>query len=213
MGLARLAAVAALLALQARDGVAKKVRKKIVECKGRAPPPSDTFDVRVVQSIDADVCDRKSAVGDTLTVKFAAMYYDTCEEFQENKGSEFVLGAEDVLTGWNRGLVGMCEGEVRKLYLSTHELLSPSWAPRSLFFVSPRTRERARVAGRRTGKKRIRRRSPRSRRSSPAPAFSPPAPHRQPRRRRATSTRAVIMTVELQEVHRRPPRKEAKAEL
>lgn len=164
----RTAVVGLLASMQIAECAAKKkkVRKKIVECMGREPPNRpDEFDVRVIESIDEDVCDRKSEIGDTLTVKFDAMYYDDCEEFQTNKGVEFVLGEEGVLTGWNRGLQGMCEGEIRKLYLSTHDLLTSDRKEE----VKP---EHAQLPKLETGK-----------------------------------TRAVIMTVQLQEVHRKTAKK------
>ena len=130
--LPRVAAVALLaLSLHSADGK-KKRRKKaapVVECGGKEPT-TDGFEVRVLESVDADVCDRRSRVGDTLTVKFASRYFDTCETFAENKAEEFVLGDERVLTGWNWGLQGMCEGEKRALYLTSHALLTPDSATR-----------------------------------------------------------------------------------
>jgi hypothetical protein len=167
----RLAAVLVLLA-SSDAKKRRKVKKEIVECGGKEPPPSEEFDVRVVTRIDDDVCDRRSEVGDTLTVKFGSVYYDTCEEFQTNKGVEFVLGSENVLRGWNLGLVGMCEGEVRKLYLSTHELLTQGSKRKA-----PEERELT------------------ERSDGDATAGFPSLA--------ATKTRAVIMTVELQEAHRK----------
>ena len=91
--LPRVAAVALLaLSLHSADGK-KKRRKKaapVVECGGKEPT-TDGFEVRVLESVDADVCDRRSRVGDTLTVKFASRYFDTCETFAENKGEEFAV--------------------------------------------------------------------------------------------------------------------------
>ena len=69
------------------------------------------------------------------------------------------------MTGWNRGLQGMCEGEIRKLYLSTHDLLTSDRKEE----VKP---EHAQLPKLETGK-----------------------------------TRAVIMTVQLQEVHRKTAKK------
>ena len=167
----RLSAVLVVVLLAA-DAGAKKTKKRrrtakkeVVECEGKEPE-TDTFQVKILEAVDDDVCDLKSQVGDTLTVKFASKYFDTCEEFATNMGEEFVLGSPGPLTGWNWGLQGMCEGEVRALYLTSHDLLTPD--------------------------------SVHGRRAAETNEAGGEAPRLTPRK-----SRSVVMTVELQEIHRR----------
>ena len=62
---------------------------------------------------------RCAATGDKLSVQFAGWLRSTGAPFRE-KGQpfDFVLGDRRVLPGWNRGLLGMCVGERRKLVLA-----------------------------------------------------------------------------------------------
>ncbi|ORX83344.1 putative FK506-binding protein 2 [Anaeromyces robustus] len=69
-------------------------------------------------------CPRKTKKGDTLLVKYKGSLYETKLEFEstedrfgETTPFRFVLGADQVIAGWDKGLVDMCVGEKRKLLI------------------------------------------------------------------------------------------------
>ncbi|ORX58637.1 hypothetical protein BCR36DRAFT_580237 [Piromyces finnis] len=69
-------------------------------------------------------CTRKSKKGDTLTVKYKGSLLETKLEFDstedrygETTPFRFVLGADQVIQGWEKGMIDMCVGEKRKLLI------------------------------------------------------------------------------------------------
>ncbi|KAH3852940.1 peptidyl-prolyl cis-trans isomerase FKBP2-like [Dreissena polymorpha] len=66
-----------------------------------------------------DSCPIKSRKGDTLHMQYRGTLFDTKEEFDSsysrNQPFVFTLGTGQVIKGWDQGLLGMCEGEERKL--------------------------------------------------------------------------------------------------
>eukprot|EP00047_Mylnosiga_fluctuans_P009953 m.13867 g.13867 ORF g.13867 m.13867 type:complete len:143 (-) comp2877_c0_seq1:112-540(-) len=66
-----------------------------------------------------DDCSTKSKQGDVLALHYTGRLYDSNEEFDSSlpRGEPFtfILGHGQVIQGWDRGLVGMCIGEIRKL--------------------------------------------------------------------------------------------------
>lgn len=67
----------------------------------------------------ADSCNIKSRKGDTLHMQYKGTLHKTGEEFDSsysrNQPFVFTLGTGQVIKGWDQGLLGMCEGEERKL--------------------------------------------------------------------------------------------------
>jgi FK506-binding protein 2 len=62
-------------------------------------------------------CEKKSEAGDRLHMHYTGTLIDG-KQFDSSVGRapfEFVIGAGQVIQGWDRGLLGMCEGEKRKL--------------------------------------------------------------------------------------------------
>lgn len=66
-----------------------------------------------------DSCKMKSRKGDTLHMQYRGTLHETGEEFDSsysrNQPFVFTLGTGQVIKGWDQGLLGMCEGEERKL--------------------------------------------------------------------------------------------------
>ena len=77
-----------------------------------AGEPLQQEDVKIGQG---DVAER----GDTVTVQYAGTLQDKTK-FDSAKSFEFVLGAGDVIKGWDQGLLGMAVGGKRKLVVPSH---------------------------------------------------------------------------------------------
>ncbi|CAN0350745.1 unnamed protein product [Ascophyllum nodosum] len=63
-------------------------------------------------------CSRRSSIGDRLTMHYEGLLYKDCKEFDSSRGRgpfSFTLGKGEVIKGWDSGLLGMCEGEKRRL--------------------------------------------------------------------------------------------------
>lgn len=60
-----------------------------------------------------------SEKGDTITVEYVGKLEDQTI-FDSAKSFAFVLGAGDVIKGWDQGLVGMAKGAKRKLIVPSH---------------------------------------------------------------------------------------------
>lgn len=83
------------------------------------PPPADLVieDMAVGDGPEA-------AVGQTATVHYVGVSHSTGREFDAswNRGQplQFGLGRGEVITGWDRGVVGMRVGGRRKLVIPPH---------------------------------------------------------------------------------------------
>jgi FK506-binding protein 2 len=66
----------------------------------------------------AEECSYKTRKGDKIAVHYAGRLKSNGQEFdssyKRNKPFEFTIGS-GVIEGWSQGLVGMCEGEERRL--------------------------------------------------------------------------------------------------
>ncbi|KAA6359187.1 MAG: putative FK506-binding protein 2 [Streblomastix strix] len=68
-----------------------------------------------------DECTNKSKLGDKLFVKYAAFLLQTGEQlaniYESQESFSFRIGKGKVLKGWDQGLLEMCKGERRKLFI------------------------------------------------------------------------------------------------
>ena len=70
-----------------------------------------------MQGWDRGLCGRRSASGDRLSMHYVGKLQDG-STFDSSRGRgpfDFTLGRGEVILGWDRGLLGMCEGESRVL--------------------------------------------------------------------------------------------------
>jgi FKBP-type peptidyl-prolyl cis-trans isomerase len=72
-----------------------------------------------IEVTKAAECARKTEDGDTISVHYRGTLQSDGSEFDSsyNRGTpfEFDLGKGQVIEGWDKGLLGMCIGEARKL--------------------------------------------------------------------------------------------------
>jgi peptidylprolyl isomerase len=76
---------------------------------------------------------RPAKPGDRVTVRYVGVSFSTGEEFDASWGRgqpfRFVLGAGDVIPGWDRGIVGMRTGGRRKLTIPPELAYGAQGAP------------------------------------------------------------------------------------
>ncbi|KAI8805366.1 FK506-binding protein [Cladochytrium replicatum] len=86
-------------------------------------PPKD-LRIGIKKKVAENDCPRKSKNGDRLSMHYTGKLWPTGEKFDSsldrNQPFEFTLGQGQVIKGWDRGLVGMCVGEVRRLIIPAH---------------------------------------------------------------------------------------------
>jgi FK506-binding protein 2 len=76
--------------------------------------------IGVKKRVDPDKCTIKSRKGDSLQMHYTGKLEDGTEfDSSIPRGQPFVftLGAGQVIKGWDQGLLGMCEGEKRRLVI------------------------------------------------------------------------------------------------
>ncbi|KAL5008900.1 hypothetical protein ScPMuIL_014481 [Solemya velum] len=76
--------------------------------------------IGIKKRVDADKCKIKSRKGDTLNMHYTGTLEDGSKfDSSLDRGTPFVftLGSGQVIKGWDQGLLGMCEGEKRKLVI------------------------------------------------------------------------------------------------
>ncbi|KAF5096271.1 hypothetical protein D0Z00_002831 [Geotrichum galactomycetum] len=95
-----------------------------------APPAAEDAGVQpklrvgILKKIPASQCKRKARAGDLIQVDYTGTLLDgTVFDSSLKPGRtplEFGLGLGQVIPGWDRGLLGMCIGEKRKLTIPSH---------------------------------------------------------------------------------------------
>lgn len=94
--------------------IAKDLTKKPEIPKPTGDPPSKLYQRDIVEGTG-----EAAKSGDNLTVQYVGVNYDTGEQFDASwDGGEpfpFELGAQNVIAGWDEGVVGMKEGGRRLL--------------------------------------------------------------------------------------------------
>ncbi|KAI9206487.1 putative FK506-binding protein 2 [Polychytrium aggregatum] len=80
-----------------------------------------TLRIGVKKRIPEEECTRKSKKGDTLSMHYTGTLFSTGKKFDSsldrNSPFDFVLGAGQVIKGWDQGLLDMCIGEKRRLVI------------------------------------------------------------------------------------------------
>ena len=108
--MARVAGLALLLLLLAHSAESKK-------CDGSNLPKDAELRIGVKKRPES--CERRSQPGDELSMHYVGTLYSDCSQFDSSRDRDepfkFTLGSGMVIKGWDEGLRGMCEGEVRKL--------------------------------------------------------------------------------------------------
>merc|ERR1712108_94976 len=72
---------------------------------------------------NSEFCKRKSKNGDTVEVHYVGKLENGNEfdnSFKRGQPLSFTLGQGMVISGWEKGLLGMCRGEKRKLTIPPH---------------------------------------------------------------------------------------------
>jgi FKBP-type peptidyl-prolyl cis-trans isomerase len=97
-----------------------------VEPEKEPEPPAESVEFSMNQTHVPDKCKRQAEEGATMRVHYVGkLLTGTKKMFASSfhTGStpfKFKLGSSDVIDAWNRGLLGMCEGERRRLLVPWH---------------------------------------------------------------------------------------------
>eukprot|EP00455_Lapot_gusevi_P037385 TRINITY_DN417_c0_g1_i2.p1 TRINITY_DN417_c0_g1~~TRINITY_DN417_c0_g1_i2.p1 ORF type:complete len:180 (+),score=57.28 TRINITY_DN417_c0_g1_i2:54-542(+) len=96
-------------------------RDRQTKFQKKAKPTGQEVEIEITHS--PDVCKKRSSVGQKLKIHYTGMLENgTVFDSSLFRGQpfEFVLGAGQVIRGWDVGLVDMCVGEKRKLKIPPH---------------------------------------------------------------------------------------------
>jgi len=76
--------------------------------------------IGVKKRVDPEQCKMKSKKGDSLQMHYTGKLEDGTEfdsSIPRGDPFTFTLGSGQVIKGWDQGLIGMCEGEKRRLVI------------------------------------------------------------------------------------------------
>jgi len=78
-------------------------------------PPDEELKIEVQSR--PPVCTRKTKTGDTIKIHYTGKLKNgqVFDSSLNREPIQFQLGANQVIPGWEQGLLGMCEGEKRKI--------------------------------------------------------------------------------------------------
>lgn len=131
--LASLLATAAVLTACGDDEPSNREQPKpsFAIPSGKPTPSIPATKPTTLQQSDLIVGTGQTALpGKTLTVRYVGLHFDG-KEFDSNhepgdNGLTFILGNEDVIAGWDQGLIGMREGGRRQLVIPPDLAYGPS---------------------------------------------------------------------------------------
>eukprot|EP00191_Tetraselmis_sp_GSL018_P019175 CAMPEP_0177591366 /NCGR_PEP_ID=MMETSP0419_2-20121207/7959_1 /TAXON_ID=582737 /ORGANISM="Tetraselmis sp., Strain GSL018" /LENGTH=131 /DNA_ID=CAMNT_0019082103 /DNA_START=75 /DNA_END=470 /DNA_ORIENTATION=- len=84
---------------------------------------SSASDLKIEVMKPADPCTEKAVLGKEVSVHYKGMLTDgTVFDESAKRGTpiNFKLGSGQVISGWEKGIDGMCVGEKRKLTIPSH---------------------------------------------------------------------------------------------
>jgi len=105
-----------------KKGEKGKSKQQHVKKQQSNLPPRRPDDVKIEVTYRPEQCDTKTRHGDKVSMDYTGMLVDNTV-FDSSMGKApftFVLGVGQVIPGWDRGLLGMCVGERRRLTIPPH---------------------------------------------------------------------------------------------
>ncbi|KAH9389970.1 PREDICTED: peptidyl-prolyl cis-trans isomerase FKBP2-like [Rhagoletis zephyria] len=103
------------------------------EASSEAPAKKKITKLQIGIKKRAENCSVRGSKGDTLHIHYRGTLYDTGAEFDSSykRGNPltFKLGAGQVIAGWDQGLLGVCEGEKRKLVIPSDMAYGSAGSP------------------------------------------------------------------------------------
>lgn len=102
-----------------RAGILVAVLAAMVSCDDKEEKKKK-LQIGVKKRVDPDKCTIKSRKGDVLKMHYTGKLEDGTKfdsSLDRNEPFKFTLGSGQVIKGWDQGLLGMCEGEKRKLVI------------------------------------------------------------------------------------------------
>ncbi|KAI8903872.1 FK506-binding protein 2B precursor, partial [Gorgonomyces haynaldii] len=88
-----------------------------------AKQPPSQLQIGIKKRIPDSECTIKSQNGDLLSMHYTGSLFKDKSVFDSSVGRQpfdFTLGQGMVIQGWDKGLLGMCVGEKRKLVIPPH---------------------------------------------------------------------------------------------